>query len=361
LRAARQRHPQALDWLAALDRSGADETVEGWRVRAALARGDWAAVAQWIEQLPSAQRDKGQWQYWRARALENLQRPEEANAIFTALAADPGYHGFLAADHLARPYALESSRMVHSADEMEALSQRPGIVRAQELYALDMTVDARREWHFAIEQMNERELQLAALLAHQWGWHDRAILTMSRTDNYRDLDLRYPIVFREQVLENAKRQKIDAAWVYGVLRQESAFMIDARSHAGALGLMQLMPGTGKATARLLKSPLRHTRELLNVDKNIRLGTAHLRHLLDKNKGHQVLATATYNAGPQYIKKWLGSQNSELPADVWIEIIPLTETRRYLRRVMASTLIFEHRLRGKVTPLHQRMPPVAAES
>jgi len=357
LRAARQRHPQALDWLAAVDDSQADETVQSWRVRAALTRRDWAAVTQWIEQLPSAQRDKDQWQYWRARALENMQRPEEAGAIFTTLAADPGYHGFLAADRLARPYALESSRITHSADELEALSERPGIVRAQELYALDMTVDARREWHFVIDRMNEHELQLAALLAHQWGWHDRAIFTLSRTGNYRDLDLRYPIVFRDQVLENAKQQRIDPAWVYGVLRQESAFMTDARSHAGALGLMQLMPGTGKATARLLKAPLRHTRELLNVDKNIRLGTAHLRHLLDRHKGHQVLATATYNAGPQYVKKWLGNQDSELPADVWIEIIPLTETRRYLRSVLASTLIFEHRLRGKVTPLPQRMPPV----
>ena len=130
-------------------------------------------------------------------------------------------------------------------------------------------------------------------------------------------------------------------------------MSDARSHAGALGLMQLMPRTARYEARKLKLPLRNRYEILNVDKNIRLGTAHMRRVLDINKGNKVLATASYNAGAQRVKSWL-PKSTELDADIWIETMPFNETRNYVKKVMATMAIFEKHLGEPVSPLKQRL-------
>lgn len=355
--AALQRHPRALEWLTAIEDGFVNEQVQHWRIRTALSGQDWEAVLGWINLLPAEEQQRDQWQYWRARALEEQGLKNEAAIIYTALARDPDYHGFLAADRLSIQYNLIGQPIEYSLQELDQLLEVPAIQRARELHALGNISDARREWNFVTEKMDPRQLQVAAVIAHKWGWHDRVILTLGKSGHLDDLELRYPIVFRKQVINNASKQKVDPAWVYGVLRQESAFMTDARSHAGALGLMQLMPRTGRREARLIRSPIRHVRELLNVDKNIKLGTSHLRRVLQRHNGHHVLATASYNAGPQNVKKWLNSQPGDMAADVWVETIPFTETRRYLRHVMANTTIFEHRLQGSVTPLNKRMPAV----
>jgi len=223
-----------------------------------------------------------------------------------------------------------------------------------------MTIDARREWQFTIKQMSPRQLQLAAVLASKLGWHDRAVLTIGRTKTLDDLKLRYPIVFEKKVLRHSKRNKIQPAWVYGVLRQESAYMTDARSHAGALGLMQLMPRTAKSEARRLRLRLRNKNEILNVDKNIRLGTAHLKRVLDINKGHHVLATASYNAGVHRVTTWLPKSNT-VPADIWIETIPFKETRKYVKRVMSTMAVFEKHLQQPITPMLKRLDTIKPKS
>ncbi len=358
--AAYQRRPQAHQWLTQVGPDHADERVQEWRIRTALADENWLAVLQWIDALPSAAQQEDRWRYWRARALMNLGRKSIAEQLFTELAGTHYYHGFLAADQMSLPYALDGKRVPHTEEELEAVASLPAIVRAHELYVLGMTVDARREWNYAIRSLDERRLQLAAVLAHQWGWHDRAILTLGRTDHLSDLDLRFPIVFQRQVTANARAQNIEPAWVFGVLRQESAFMTDARSRAGALGLMQLMPRTARSVARSLRLPLQSNWDLLNVDKNIKLGTAHLRRVLDINQGHHVLATASYNAGVQRVKSWLPKQAS-LPADLWVETVPFTETRRYVQKVLGTTAIFEKRLGERIIPLARRMKEVGPSS
>ena len=315
-------------------------------------------MLHWIEQLPAKEQQKDKWRYWQARSYEQKDQVHDAVAIYSELAEDPDYHGFLASDRLTREYNLQGEGIKYTLEELDTIMQYPGITRARELYAMRMVLDARREWYHTTKTMNKRELQLAAMLAHKWNWHDRAIITLSKTGHETDLDVRYPIAYRKQVMKNAKRQKIEPGWIFGILRQESAFMKDARSHAGALGLMQLMPRTGRMEARLIKSPLRRVRDLLNVDKNILLGSSHLSRLLDKNDGNHVLATASYNAGPNHVKKWLKTQKGQqLPADLWVETIPFKETRRYVRKVMTGTAIFQHKLGNDVTPLQKRMSAI----
>jgi len=360
LSAATQRIPEALSLIKQVDARWLDKPIQDWRVRSALQNNDWEAVIQSVDSLPKQQQHKDNWQYWRARALEELGFKEKSLTIYSQLSKSFSYPGLLSADKLGIKYSLNGTPLISTKDEIEKLRRIPGIARAEELYKIGMTIDARREWQFAIKKMSPRQLQLAAILASQLGWHDRAVLTIGRTNTLDDLKLRYPIVFKKQVLQHAQRNKIQAAWVYGVLRQESAYMTDARSHAGALGLMQLMPRTARSEARRLKLPLRNKNAILNVDKNIRLGTAHLKRVLDINKGHHVLATASYNAGVHRVTSWL-PESKTVPADIWIETIPFKETRKYVKRVMSTMAVFEKHLQQPVTPMLKRLDTIKPKS
>lgn len=366
--AALQGLPQALSWLTAVEPAYVDDRVRQWRVRAALASQNWPAVLHWIEALDGDERDKEQWRYWRARALEQpplAEQPQagppqpdpkaQARQIYAELAKERSYYGFLAADRLEQPYSFNAHPIVADAKALNTLGAQPGIIRTYDLYLLGFTLEARREWERTLSTLDERHLQLAALLASHWGWHDRAILTSAKAKYFDDLALRFPTLFRVQVLANAKQNGLDPAWVYGVMRQESAFIVDARSSAGALGLMQLMPATGKRTARALKSRLKRTSELFDPDTNILLGSAYLKQVLTAHEGHPVLATAAYNAGPGRVAQWLPA--SLLPADIWVETVPFTETRNYIQQVMAYTTIYSQRLGRAVVPLKRRMPDI----
>lgn len=371
--AALEKLPEAAAWLEAVVPSQTDERVRQWRVRVALADQDWQAVLKWIDALEPAEREKDIWRYWRARALEQLAQkdpfkngagqaipPAEAEQIYTELAGkNRNYYGYLSADRLGKSYVIKSYPIEFSDEELSALTARPGMVRALELYDIGLITDARREWDYLLGSLSQREMQIAAVLAHRLNWHDRAILTAAKSDHMDDLDLRFPMLFRDQVLSSAQQQDLDPAWVYGVMRQESAFMPDARSSAGALGLMQLMPETGKRTAKMLNAPLRSVSELLDVDRNIQLGSAYLRHVLDGNGGDYVLATASYNAGPARVRQWLPAQ--PLPADIWVDNVPFGETRNYIQQVMTYTTIFTQRLGRDVLALRKRMQDIGAES
>jgi len=360
LQAAYQQHPRALEWLGKIP--SPSNKVQLWRIRTALAQQDWWAALTWIEALPSEARNTDQWRYWRARILE-LQSESlpvlktAAERIYNSLADKRSYHGFLAADRLGVPYNMGAEPLAFSQAELSRIAEIPGIARARELYYLGMVSDARREWNRAILAFDELKLKQASVLAKEMGWHDRAIMTVAKASHFDDLELRFPIAHKSIVETQAREQGIEAAWIYGVLRQESGFMADARSHAGALGLMQLMPRTGRLTARALKFRIRSNRDILNVKKNIRLGAAYLRRMMDRNDGNSVLATASYNAGPYRVKKWL--PNKDMPSDLWVEIIPYNETRKYVRRVMSYTMIYNDKLGGENPVMASRMPLIKA--
>ena len=360
LSAATQGRPEALSLIQTVKTDWKDKTLQTWQIRSALHNKDWNAVLTSVDALPPELKQKDNWQYWRARALQKLGLEEQAIAIYQKLSQSFSYAGLLSADKIGARYALDGTPLKASPQELKALRDIPGIARAEELYKIGMTIDARREWQFAIQSFSPRKLQVAAILASKLGWHDRAIITIGRTNTLDDLKLRYPIVFKKQVLRHAAKNNIAPAWVYGVLRQESAYMTDARSHAGALGLMQLMPRTARSEARKLRIRLRNKNEILNVDKNIRLGTAHLRRVLDINQGRHVLATASYNAGAQRVKSWL-PQSETVPADIWIETIPFNETRKYVKRVMSTMAVFEKHLDQPVTPLFKRLDEIKPRS
>jgi soluble lytic murein transglycosylase len=357
LYAAYERDPNAFAWLSELPASIVDDKVIEWRARSALRTRNWEGLLASIKSMDTSRLESSEWRYWRAYALEKLDREAVAMAFFGELAGKRDYYGFLAADHLDWTYTLNHDAIASEEAELTTLLARhPGLVRARELFLAGETKNARREWRYLLNALTPRELELAALLAHRWGWHDRAILTAARAGHLDDLELRFPVLYEEQVGAVAKAFNLEPAWIFGVMRQESAFMPDARSPAGALGLMQLMPATGRSTARLLELPKPSRQTLLQADPNIRIGSGYLRHILDRFDGNQALATAAYNAGPQRVKRWLPEDES-LPGPLWVDTIPFTETRRYVRAVLAFTTVYESKLERPVTRLSQRMPPV----
>lgn len=357
--AAQNRSPSALKWLSAVSAEPGDLSLKLWRVYAALWAGKWDTAQRFIAALPDAERASTRWRYWTARILEQRGEQAAARKIYAALAHERDYYGFLAADHIGADYAMQHVSVDATPKEIEKLQAYPAIQAAHELYMLGETVDARRQWQWALRDLNDRELQVAAVIARRWGWYDRAIQTVVKSGYPDDLELRFPVIYRDVIEANAAKYDIDPGWIYGVVRQESAFVVDARSDAGAIGLMQLLPSTGRAGIRRLRLHTRVEDALLSVEHNLRIGVNYLKQVLDRYDGHQVLATAAYNAGPNRVNSWIPDQ--PLDADVWVETIPYGETRGYVKNVLAFAAVYEYRLGMHPTRLTQRMPPVAAHT
>lgn len=354
---ASRGHPDALARLTALAPEVVDEAVEAWRVRAVLRRQDWPATLEWIERMSPDRADQPQWRYWRARALALTGREAEARTLYQKLAEERDYYGFLAADRLGLPYWLGHVPLeIPVAAPSELLARRAGLQRARELFLLGREWQARMEWSRAIQNLDEGNLKTAARLAHGWGWHDRAIVTLARTNYWDDLDIRFPLPHRNRVLSSSRDEAIDPAWVYAVMRQESIFRPDAKSSAGALGLMQILPATGRRIAQRLQTTLSGHYALLQTDTNIRYGAHYLRYTLDQLQANPVLATAAYNAGPSRVRQWL-PEHKLIDADLWIELIPFFETRKYVKRVMEYAVIYDHRLGRVGASLKARMPAI----
>ncbi len=355
--AAAQDHlPQAVDWLSQASANPDDGSLRRWRVRAALRVGKWHTALRFIANLTHGEQRQNEWRYWKARMLEKVGDEAAALRIFAALAKERGYYGFLAADRIGRSYSMQRARIQVTPDEVSAMLALPAIQMAKELFVLGETVDARRQWAWATRNIDNRDLQVAAVLARQWGWYDRAILTAARSDNLNDLGLRFPILYRNMIETNAQDNDLDPSWVYGILRQESAFMTDARSDVGALGLMQLMPRTGWLTGLRIHLFVRSDSAILNVANNLRLGTSYLKTVLDDNGGREVLATAAYNAGPNRIRQWL-PQTRTLDADTWVDTIPYRETRNYVKNVMTFSTVYAYLLGDKSFNLGSAMTTV----
>lgn len=353
---ARDRLPGAYRALHRLPQGAHNDEVARWRARTSLRAGDWPTLIDDIALLSDAEKESEEWRYWHAYALDRSDRPEMARQEYELLAGERSYYGFLAADETGTPYALDHADLQPVESVIEALATKPAIVRARELFYVGLDSRGRSEWDNAVAYLSKVEQAQAAILAFRWGWHSRAIATAAKVGEYDDLELRYPLAFHEMFERSAEQASIPSTWAYGIARSESLFMRDVRSRAGAVGLMQLMPATGKQVARKIRLPYEGVVTLTNPESNIRLGTSYLGEMAARYGGNRVLATAAYNAGPHRVDKWLPEQES-LDARVWIENIPFNETRKYVRRVLAAETIFHWRMTGDVRRLSERLPPV----
>jgi soluble lytic murein transglycosylase len=357
---ARDNLPGAYELLTKLPIAAQNDEVMRWRARTSLRKHDWSNLLADIEAMDADERGTEEWRYWLGVALLRNNRIPEGEEVLTELGGERSYYGFLAADQLGVPYALGDSAFIPDEARLSELRARPDLVRARELFMVGLDGRGRSEWDAVVRYFDTADKMQAAILASRWGWHSRAIAAAASVGEYDDLALRYPMPFNETFLEYSEDASISPTWAYGVARSESLFMRDVRSSAGAIGLMQLMPATGKDVAQRINLPYSGLDTLTNPDSNIRLGTTYLGEMVERFGGNRVLATAAYNAGPHRVDAWL-PQVGELDARIWIENIPFNETRGYVRRVLAADTIFHWRMTGEVRRLSDELLVVSASS
>ena len=342
LTADRRDHPEALRLLAELPPERLDRPLEHALLTRALEARDWPLVLKLTAQSPRAPEHRYRWQYWQARALESTGMPERAEQAYARLAEVRDYYGFIAADRIDAPYHFNHLPVASSAEEVQTLTARPGIARCLELFSVELDIEARREWWFEVRQLSPRELEVLAEALFNIGEHHQAIMTLGRARSYDDLDIRFPLLHRAEVDRYAARRSLPPATLYAVIRTESAFLPDARSGAGARGLMQLMPRTAQDTARRINLRYRGPHQLNDPDINIMLGSAYLRDMLGQFDDNLALAAAAYNAGPHRARAWR-PQATCVPLDEWVEQIPFSETRSYVRRMLFHAVVYQHRM------------------
>jgi soluble lytic murein transglycosylase len=359
--AAREHHERALEWYARAGTAQLEDRHLAWKVRAALRAGQWQVVRESIDRMSPASANHPAWIYWYGRALAAQKEDMASRAFFLRIAGQSDFYGLLANEELGYLVALPQETYTPSEAEVAAAGAEPGLARALELIRLGIRVEGVREWLFAIRSYDDQKLIAAAELGRRAGAYDRAIHTADRTSRIHNYALRYPVPYHDVFREYAKSHGVDEAWVLGLVRQESRFNTDARSSAGAAGLMQVMPGTARYVAARLGLRNYRAKNVTEIETNVTLGTGYMR-LVMEQLGHPVLASAAYNAGPSRARRWRDTRSLE--GAVYVESIPFSETRDYVRKVMANAVLYSAVLNQKPVPLKTRLgailPPGGVE-
>ena len=350
----RKLAPESLDWTRQALKAPATDETWVWLARAALRAQEWPTLRAVIERMSDAGRSEPAWTYWLARALRETGEPERADALLRTVAGQFSFYGQLAAEelgqlteappHAAAPTELEDAEPVRNS----------GFARALKFYELGMRFEGNREWNFQLRGMSDRQLLAAAGWACQRKVLDRCVNTAERTEVEHDFRLRFVSPFLDELGPVAAERGLDPAWVYGLIRQESRFIMDARSWAGAQGLMQIMPATARWIARKLGERDFRVEHLSDMPTNLRFGTFYLRSVLDDLEGSPVLASAAYNAGPGRSRSWRSTLPQTVEGAIFAEIIPFSETRDYVKKVLSNSVFYAALFSGEPQSLKARL-------
>ena len=360
IQSGRQQHPDAMNLMGRVPNTVIDDTLLHWRIRLTLQGNgesesqDWVRLQSWTAQTPDIPPLQPRSRYWQGRALERIGNENKALAQYAIVAKARDYYGFLAADRLQQDYQMNNAPLARDARLEKQVRDMPSLHRFQELQAMGEHHRATQEWQNLLKALSGDAVRRVAALAAEWGEHHRSIAALGSIQAWDELALRFPIVYEARIRRYAKRYALDIAWVFALVRAESAFAKDIRSPAGALGLMQIMPTTGATVAKTLGIKHFHTQQLRRAEDNLLIGTTYLNMMLKRYRNNMVLATAAYNAGPSRVDSWLRGTEPCVVPDVWIERIPFEETRKYVRRVLFYASLYDWRLGRPITPLSQRM-------
>ena len=341
-----------------------NDDLLGWKVRAALRAGQWKAVGNVVDAMGAEARQDSTWVYWKARAMLATKPSEadraEARQLLEGIAGTRGFYEQLALEELGQRITVPPAPAPLTAEEKAAARANPGLNRGLYAILLGLRSEGVREWNYTTNLhtpggMADRELLAAADFACQREVWDRCINTSERTKTVTDMAQRFPMPFRAAVVERAQGIGLDPAYVYGLIRQESRFIMDARSHVGASGLMQVMPATARWTARKIGLTGFTADQITDRDTNITIGTAYLKLALDDFAGSMPMAAAAYNAGPGRPRSW--RNGPVLDAAIWAENVPFAETRDYVKKVLANTTNYAAMLTGQPQSLKARLGTV----
>ncbi len=355
----------ALDYYGKVTRdSDLSDDMLAWKARAALRSQQgtqWHLVLQAVNAMSEEARKDPTWVYWKARALLAAGNAEasraEAQKLLESIASVRGFYEQLALEELGQKIVAPARPAPLTDAEKEAARQNVGLQRGIYAMLLGLRPEGVREWNYATNLhkpggMDDRELLAAAQLACDRQLWDRCINTSDRTKTEMDFEQRYPTPFRDSVVRRAKEISLDPAYVYGLIRQESRFIMDARSHVGASGLMQVMPATARWTAKKIGLGNFTIDQLNDRETNIAIGTGYLKLVLDDFNGSMPMAAAAYNAGPGRPRAWRNGPVIEAAA--WAENVPFTETRDYVKKVLSNTTNYAALLTGQPQSLKARL-------
>lgn len=356
---------RADDWYHEAGHIRMTEYNAGWKVRAALRQPkiDWKWVIESIDQMPASQQADPSWVYWKARGLAATGHRDQANAAYASIADRFDFYGQLSAEELGRRITVPPRPAPVTDQEIAEARANPGLRRAVQLFRLGWRQEAVPEWNFALRGMTDRQLLAAAELARAENIYDRVVNTSDRTEKEFDFSQRFIAPFEGRVTAKANAIALDPAWVYGLIRQESRFIMDARSHVGASGLMQLMPATAKWVAGKIGMSDFTPDSVNDFDTNTELGTNYLNMVLRDLDGSQMLASAGYNAGPRRPQNWRSTFSHPVEGAIFAETIPFTETRTYVKNVMSNSVYYAAMFSGQPQSLKERLGnvvPLGAE-
>lgn len=352
--AARNHDERALTWFKAAKDAPLNDAQLAWRTRAALRAGNWHEVWASITAMSPKQQRDGAWRYWKARAWKVLGRDSDAEILLAELSREYNFYGQLAAEELGSAAAagVLSISYQPSLIEIEVMLARPSMQRTMDLYRMGLREEAAKEWSLAVRKLDDKQLLVASIIASRNEMYDRSINAADRTVMLHDFNLRYPAPYRDSLQGRIQENDLEEAWVYGLMRQESRFVTQAKSNVGAAGLMQVMPATARWIAQRLGIKDYRKMIISELDTNLKLGTYYMKNVLSSLGNNPILASAAYNAGPGRARQW--QADKPLEGAIYVENIPFDETRDYVKKVMSNTVYYS-KLFGQLTPsLKQRL-------
>ena len=336
-----------------------------WKVRAALRAKDWVLVKNAIDGMNPVIRSKDPaWTYWYGRASKAEGQDAKAKDSFEMIADQYNFYGQLAREELGKSnYAPSRTKVTES--EIDAMASHKGFIRGERLYAMNLRFEGNREWNWELRNMTDKQLLAAAEYAKRVNLYDRVVNTADRTKQEHDFSLRYPTPYRDELSPIARQIDLNLAWAYGLIRQESRFIMNASSSVGASGLMQVMPNTAKYVAKKIGMTNYTNDKLTDTNTNLTLGSNYLNMVLIDLDGSWVLASAAYNAGPSRSKAWREKLTGPTEGAIFAETIPFNETRTYVKNVLSNANYYSSVMNGQAQSLKQRLgvitPKAATQS
>lgn len=349
---ATENNPHALPWAKRnLNKYFKDPLVTQWKLATFLRNNQWQLIQEQYHVLDESIKNTNQWKYWHAIAIKKLgvNANDIANAdiALNELAKERDYYGFKAARQLKKPLQLNHKSLPITAKTLVRVKGLANVERAKELIALGRFKDANREWGSLAKRLKTKEeIRAAAKIAHDWGWYNQGIFTIAKAKEWNDTDLRFPTAFKHDYAVMGKKVGLPPEWLMAVTRQESAYNPYAVSPAKAYGLMQVLPSTAKIYSKKFGIKYRGKQDLFNADTNIEMGSQYLKLRFDELDNSPIYASAAYNAGKHRITQW--KKFGRFPTEIWIESIPYTETRDYIKKVMTYRAIYALKLKRKDT-------------
>ena len=352
--AARKLDNRALNWFRAAKDAPLNSAQLAWRTRAALRAHNWPEVWASIAAMSPKQQREGAWRYWKARAWKVMGRDSEAETLLTELSREYNFYGQLAAEEVGAVHSSGFTVVSYQPTliDIEVMQSQPAMQRTLSLYRMGLREEAAKEWSLAVRKLDDKQLLVASEIASRNEMYDRSINAADRTIILHDFNLRYPAPYRDSLQGRILENDLEEAWVYGLMRQESRFVTQAKSTAGAAGLMQVMPATARWIAQQLGMKDYRKELISQLDTNLKLGTYYMKNVLSTLGNNPVLASAAYNAGPGRARQW--QADKPLEGAIYVESIPFDETRDYVKKVMSNTVYYA-RLFGHASPsLKQRL-------